>query len=321
MMNIVKPEMIIKAKQGKWNELWKQIIIFIIFFIVITIVQSIPLFIYTFIQGIIIGIQNPQISPEELNNVVYAIENSRTYIYILLFSNIIPIALTIAFCKFIEKRSVESMGFSKKNLLRNYIIGCVIGFVMISAVIILNLLVGSMQIDSSYNMNGMETIKFVAIYLIAFLIQGASEEIILRGYLMTSLGAKHNILIAILISSVIFAIFHIYNPGVNLLAIINITLIGIFLSLYIISFNNIWGACAIHSIWNFAQGNIYGVEVSGINIQDSIFSIKSVQEQTLISGGAFGAEGGLGVSIILVLSIVILLMYMKRTNKITTKEA
>lgn len=320
-MNIVKPEIIIKAQQGKWNELWKQIIIFLIFFIVITIVQSIPLFIYTFLQGIIIGIQNPQISPNELNNAVYAIQNSRVYIYILLFSNIIPIALTIAFCKFIEKRSVESMGFTKKNILKNYIIGCVIGFVMISAVIILNLLTESAKFDSSYKINGTETIKFVIIYLIAFLIQGASEEIMLRGYLMTSLGAKHNMFIAILVSSSVFALLHIFNVGVNLIAIINITLMGIFLSLYIICFNNIWGACAIHSIWNFAQGNIYGAEVSGINIQDSIFSIKSVQEQTLINGGSFGPEGGLGVSIILVLSIVVLAIYMKKTNKIITKDA
>ena len=50
--------------------------------------------------------------------------------------------------------------------------------------------------------------------------------------------------------------------------------------------NSIWGICAIHSMWNFAQGNIFGISVSGAKSQVSLFSFKLNSGAELINGEA-----------------------------------
>ena len=148
------------------------------------------------------------------------------------------------------------------------------------------------------------------------MLQGAFEEILTRGYLMVNIGAKHKTITALLISSIVFAVIHGMNSGVTVLSLINLVLVAIFFGLYIICFDNIWGACAIHSVWNFVQGNFYGIKVSGNDVLDSIFISTSIPGKELINGGVFGAEGGIANSIITVLAIVTLLMYMKKKGQI-----
>ena len=57
--------------------------------------------------------------------------------------------------------------------------------------------------------------------------------------------------------------------------------------------DSIWGISAIHTTWNFAQGNIFGIKVSGINAQVSLFSFKSSEAGKIINGGSFGLETAL----------------------------
>jgi len=153
-------------------------------------------------------------------------------------------------------------------------------------------------------------------FLFGFIIQGASEEIIIRGYLMTSIGANYSIRTSVIISSVFFSFIHIGNSELALISIINFTLMGVFLALYIICFDNIWGACAIHGMWNFIQGSLYGVNVSGVNIPNSIFNAYSAEEKVYINGGDFGAEGGLAVTIVMLLFLMLLLLYMRKSERV-----
>jgi hypothetical protein len=78
------------------------------------------------------------------------------------------------------------------------------------------------------------------------------------------------------------------------------------ISLYMLRTNSLWGACAIHSIWNFAQGNFYGLPVSGIDSGESVFKM-SLKGSDFINGGAFGLEAGLPTTIVMTVSICILL--------------
>ncbi len=61
-------------------------------------------------------------------------------------------------------------------------------------------------------------------------------------------------------------------------------------------------------MWNFAQGNIFGVSVSGMDIMASVFSFAPTNEGELINGGTFGLEGGLAVTIVLILATIAVLL-------------
>ena len=125
---------------------------------------------------------------------------------------------------------------------------------------------------------------------------------------MTSLSTRVTIIAAIWINAIFFACMHLLNPGISVLALINLVLFGLFASVYAVKTNNIWGVCAIHSIWNFVQGNFYGILVSGMDTGISVFKFSSTESGKLINGGSFGLEGGLSVTIVLIIGIVITLV-------------
>ena len=98
----------------------------------------------------------------------------------------------------------------------------------------------------------------------------------------------------------------------TLLAYINIFLFGLFLALLFIRFENIWIVGALHSIWNFAQGNLFGIQVSGMQLQPSLIKSDVKEGWELINGGSFGVEGGLAVTVVLAVTLGILGYSMKK---------
>lgn len=319
-----KPEMFIEAECGRGKKLIIQILIFVAVFMVSSTLQSILPSIYLIIEMVkdFAGYEGAmdEAAIEEIMESLMAVQFQRPYLLITLFVTIFGILVPVIFCRFIEKRPLTSMGFKKKHAVRDYLIGLLIGFAMFSAVVLINVLTGSMAFEGlNPNLTG-AGIAFILLFFVGFVIQGASEEIIVRGYFMTSIGSKHNIWLAVIISSVAFGLLHIGNPGFGIIAFINIVLIGILFGLYIICFDNIWGACALHSVWNFVQGNFYGVPVSGLSMSDTVFVTSVNEDMKLINGGSFGAEGGLATTIVQLLCIGGLLLYMKKTGKFVSKD-
>ena len=72
---------------------------------------------------------------------------------------------------------------------------------------------------------------------------------------------------------------------------------------------------ALHGAWNFAQGNIVGVAVSGQNAGGSLlhFQARSGLPDWL-SGGAFGLEGNIVTCLVLLVGIIILRLQLKKEN-------
>ena len=85
-------------------------------------------------------------------------------------------------------------------------------------------------------------------------------------------------------------------------------------------YENIWIVGAAHSIWNFVQGTIFGVSVSGIQIKRTVFVGKSVEGASFINGGKFGLEGGLSVTLVLLAGIGILVWSLYRKGMIISIE-
>ncbi len=220
--------------------------------------------------------------------------------------------LSIIYCRFIEKRSLGSIGMRKKNAFRNYLIGLAVGFVLISVIVLTAKLIGAVDIQPSRYYT-----KIVALYLLGFGIQGMSEEFIFRGYLMNTIGGKHSAA-AVAVSSVAFSLAHIMNPGVTFIALFNIALFGVFAALYMIRFDDIWGASAIHSIWNFTQGNIYGISVSGTtsteNNYSTVMKTSAVSDNTLLTGGDFGIEASIITTVVLLIACGVMAYLINKNN-------
>ena len=226
-----------------------------------------------------------------------------------LYSTLAIIIISILFCKLIQKRKIITLGFIKKKILSEYGIGILAGFVMISIAMLFSIITGAVRLE--FDLQNV-SIGLFLIALVGFLIQGMAEEVLLRGLFMVSIARRYPMVVAVLVNSVLFAMLHLLNPGITVLAFVNLVLFGIFASVYFIKRGSIWGIAAIHSIWNFTQGNVYGIRVSGLYFDCSIFRATTESTKTIINGGDFGLEGGLGVTIVLVAGIVCAMMKMKQ---------
>lgn len=228
-----------------------------------------------------------------------------------LFVTVIPIIVLMLYVKFIEKRSIRTMGFVKQYAVTDYLTGIVAAFAMFSACVGICMAAGALTFDG-YVLDGQYGL--LGVFFAGFLVQGMSEEVICRGFAMTSVGSKSGVLAGMLLNSLFFGVMHLGNSGVTFFSVANIVLFGIFMSVVVLKLNSIWAACAIHSIWNFVQGNFYGILVSGIDAGPSVFRFAGVQGGELWNGGSFGMEGGLATTMVLAVSITIALMLKPRNS-------
>lgn len=249
-----------------------------------------------------------------IGSMTYEIGNMNLVLLLISLVSFLFISLVVFFrVKFIEKRPISSIGFGKTKWFKQYILGFLIGLIMMALVVLLLAVLGCVQFESNPNQPlGISAIFPILIVLIGWIIQGGTEEVLARGWLMNVLGARYNITFGLIISSVFFGMLHLGNPNVNYVAVLNIALVGLFFGLYVIKTNDLWGVCGMHSAWNFAQGNLFGFEVSGLNVEVGSLIDLNLVGNNLLSGGAFGPEAGLGATFILLFGILVLVLLDKR---------
>ncbi len=244
-----------------------------------------------------------QVTDGELNEYMTSLLSTAPYVVLTLYATVAATLITLLFCRLIEKRKLSTLGFTAKGAPVQYLLGLGVGFVLFSAVVGLSFAMGGIRAE------GVEGASASGLVLIGFgwLLQGMSEEVIFRGYFMTTLLRRHSPWVAVAVNSIGFALAHGANNGVSIMALLNLTLFGVTISLYVLRTGNLWGACAIHSIWNFTQGNFYGLPVSGMDTGGSVFRFSLKEGMDLVNGGAFGAEAGIPTTIVLLAAIAVLL--------------
>lgn len=149
------------------------------------------------------------------------------------------------------------------------------------------------------------------VLILGWSVQGSTEELVTRGVLFQSIGIRYGLVAALLTSSLFFAVMHGMNPNTTPLFFINLILYSLFVCFYCLREASLWGACGYHAIWNFAQGDIFGFSVSGMQLgSDKLMTVTPTGPQ-LFTGGATGPEGGLATTIVLALSGIAVLLLVR----------
>lgn len=173
---------------------------------------------------------------------------------------------------------------------------------------------GSIESNQANTYVNINVLGSVVVFLFGFVIQGSGEEIIFRGWMFQVIGARYKPWLGVLITTILFSLLHLNNTGANLFSIINLMLVSILLILFVIKDGSIWAACAWHTAWNWTLGNVYGLSVSGRSQKDSILALSTTGNE-LISGGQFGPEASVIVTLVLLVAISILVVVISRNQK------
>ena len=233
-----------------------------------------------------------------MNEVISLMKNMPSWIMLLMLFLFFTITLAVyVFRVKIEKGTPQSLGLYKKGAVKQYLIGLIAGTAIFGSAVLLCVLTGGLRFETPV-LPDLKSWLLIVLFFLGYLVQGMAEEILCRGFLMTAIARRNNRLTAVLVNSVFFAFLHLFNPGVSLPALFNLVLYGVFSSIVVFKTGNLWAAAAIHSAWNFAQGNLFGITVSGMWAGNSVFHAE-MTEKVFLNGGEFGMEGGLCVTLVL----------------------
>lgn len=278
---------------------WLQVILFCFMLLVFEILGSL-------LGAVILGVLS---APVALLDPGFA-KNWLSSLYFQLSLFAFVTILVLVWVKFFEKRSISSLGFIKEKWLIEIGKGWLAGTVLFSLSFVLSYFLGGLtfeRVDLSP-----ATLAYVFSLIPFWFVQSGTEELLTRGWLLPNVYKRTNLAIAVAVSSSLFGLLHLANNNVTILSIVSIILSGFLMALYMLKTDNIWGVAGLHAAWNFTQGNIFGVAVSGQSAGASIlrFSVNSDAAEW-ISGGSFGTEGSLLACVVLLCGIAFLAVSLK----------
>lgn len=249
---------------------------------------------YIIIAGLFefIGSLITQVNIMDLNY----IRSSEQELIMMLFSTLGTFLVICLFMKYVDKENFIKLGFHTKNRGKDFIIGFAIGGIIMSLGYLFLLFFKEINFQKiTFDF------KDLLFSIILFFLVATTEEVLLRGYILRNLMLSFNKYVALLLSSIIFAAMHLFNPNIDLFSTANIFLAGLLLGISYINTKNLWFSIALHFSWNFFQ-TIFGFNVSGQDFY-SLIEFKT-QENNTLNGGDFGFEGSI-LSVFFMLIVII----------------
>jgi membrane protease YdiL (CAAX protease family) len=170
------------------------------------------------------------------------------------------------------------------NARRDLGLGLGLGFLLFS------LVVGTAALLDVYNIVGEGGVAQLVKILVAMaIVPAVVEELLFRGILFRWLEEFGGSWFALAATSALFGLAHIFNPNASALSSFAIALeAGLLLGGAYMLTRSLWMPIGLHAAWNFTQGFIWDVPVSGIDQQGLVEARLSGPE--LLSGGSFGLE-------------------------------
>jgi membrane protease YdiL (CAAX protease family) len=153
-------------------------------------------------------------------------------------------------------------------------------------------------------------VRVVAITTVSLAPAALAEEVAFRGFPLVVLERAVGRGTAIVALSGLFAALHAWNPGVTTLALGNIALAGVLLSLAFFAPGGIWTSWGAHLGWNASIAAL-DAPVSGLPFSIPFIDFNPGRDIWL-TGGGFGPEGGLAATLVLGLGSVWLARHLRK---------
>ena len=209
---------------------------------------------------------------------------------------------TLVVGRLLNKRSWDDMGW-KPRTAPSFGRGVTMGSAMAVVAVLLAALFGArVRVTNEWSVWAA-----VALPLIVGLVLAAlGEELAFRGYPLRRLADATGVIPAILVFAILFGLAHAKNPNATVFSIVNVALAAIWLSFAFFSQGGMGMAWGAHLGWNGGLALLYDAPVSGYN-----FAVPVVEytpgNHAWIDGGAFGPEGGLVTTVVLIGGMLYLL--------------
>ncbi len=213
--------------------------------------------------------------------------------------------------RLVDRRPFVSLGFGLGHLSRDLMLGASIGAGWLFLSIAILWSAGWIAPQPSAPISWINLVWAAG----AFAFNTLCQEVLARSYIFQTIQSRAGPLLAIILSAILFSAYHAGAfQGAWLLPAVNVFIAGVvFGAAYYLS-GNLWLPIAIHFTWNILVGPVLGLTLSGQSQFNVGWQVFSVHGPTLFTGGPFGIEGGLVVTLTSVVCIGLILLLFRRNN-------
>ena len=215
-----------------------------------------------------------------------------------------PLLLVLAWVRFVERRSMASIGLTAAAPLKTFLQGLAIGMGTIALVLSMIWAAGGLQAsDFGPAWQSPHSLLQIALLLPGFAFQSSVEEVIFRGWMQSVLARKAGIAIAVLLVALTFTVLH-FGPNQRWLVVLCSFMFSLFASAWSLRTGNVWGVMGWHAGWNWLLATGFELPVTGIDAQlPALLVALQSQGADALTGGAEGPEGSYLCSMFFVLAI------------------
>jgi len=225
--------------------------------------------------------------------------------------------------RFVDRRRLRDYGLHiDRGWVIDLLFGLVLGAALMTLIFLVQYVAGWIEITGTFRIvrSDFSFWPWFGWALLTMVGIGVTEELLLRGYLITNLaegftwfdriGTRGAVLVALVGSSLVFGVSHLLNPNAGVASTAGIFFAAIMLgSAYILS-GELAIPIGLHVTWNLFQGPVYGFPVSGLNFGLSVVAIDQAGPAAY-TGGGFGPEAGLLGVIATVVGIGLILVWIR----------
>jgi len=218
--------------------------------------------------------------------------------------------------KLFENVPYEALGASFSNgWLRHLALGLVIGSATLCIAAIVAFFLGGETFELNISNSG-AVISSLMISLVVFAIGAAWEEAFFRGYIFQTLSRSHLTWLAMILTSAFFGLVHLANENATWISALNTALAGLWFGIAYLKTRDLWLAWGLHFAWNWTQGSLFGIEVSGMTFVTPNPLLKEVDNgPAWLTGATYGLEGGVTCSAAIAISIILIYFLPSRLAK------
>jgi len=210
--------------------------------------------------------------------------------------------------KHLEALPFRALGaWFTKNWLKDLIIGLLLGALSLGLSVLIAVGFGGLSFDFNRTNESSAVWLTLGVSLIIFAAGAAFEEALFRGYILQTFARANLAWLAIVLTSLFFAVAHSSNDNVTYLSTVNTALAGIWLGIAYLKTRTLWFVFGLHLMWNWFQGAIFGIEVSGITALTTAPLLKEIDAGPVwLTGETYGIEGGIVCTIALIVSTILI---------------
>jgi CAAX protease family protein len=231
---------------------------------------------------------------------------SATFILNSVFA-LIPALLIGWLCgKYLEGLPFRALGASfTGGWWQHIFLGLLIGAVTLGFAIAIASVFGELDFSLNVGADPAAITQTMISSFLVFAVAAAFEEVLFRGYILQTFARSGLAWLAILLTSVVFGVVHLGNPNAGYMSSLNTAIAGVWFGVAYLKTRDLWFVWAMHLMWNWMQGAIFGIEVSGLT--DIVYSplLKETDGGPVwLTGGDYGIEGSIACTVALIISTV-----------------